>query len=95
MVTKLSDTEAQSRLGSVPGWKIENGELTRTFKLASFPAALVFVSAVGHLAETAEHHPDILIKWRNVTLSLVTHDAGGLSEKDFALASQINSIAPK
>ena len=93
MVAKLSDTEAQSRVGSVPGWTIENGELTRTFKLATFPAALLFVSAVGHLAEAAEHHPDILIKWRNVSLSLVTHDVGGLTEKDFSLASRINDIA--
>ncbi len=92
MAPKLSDSEVQRRLATVPGWKLENGELTQTFSLPSFPTALLFVNAVGLLAETANHHPDILIKYRNVKLSLVTHDSGGLTEKDFALATQIGAL---
>ena len=92
MTAKLSDSEVKSRLSSLTGWTIENGEITRTFALPNFPAALVFVSTVGHLAEAANHHPDILIKYRNVKLVLSTHDAGGLTAKDFDLAAQINAL---
>jgi len=92
MAAKLSESEVQSKLTNLPAWTLENGEITRTFKLATFPAALVFVGAVGHLAESANHHPDILIRYKNVKLSLVTHDAGGLTDKDFALATRINDL---
>ncbi len=92
MAPKLSDSEVQRRMASVPGWKLENGELTQTFSLPSFPTALLFVNSVGLLAETANHHPEILIKYRKVTLSLVTHDSGGLTELDFELAGQINAL---
>jgi 4a-hydroxytetrahydrobiopterin dehydratase len=92
MSAKLSESEIQSRLAKLSGWTVENGEILRTFALPSFPAALVFVSTVGHLAEAANHHPDILIKWRNVKLTLSTHDAGGLTTKDFDLAAQINAL---
>ncbi len=92
MPQKLSDADVQKRLTSVKGWAIEKGEITRTFELPNFPAALMFVTAVGYLAEAAGHHPDIVIKYRNVKLSLATHDAGGLTEKDFALAAQINAL---
>ena len=92
MSAKLSDSEIQSRLSALADWKLEKGEITRTISLPSFPAALMFASAVGHLAEAAEHHPDILIKWRHVTLTLSTHDAGGLTIKDFELAAQINAL---
>ena len=92
MAAKLTDSQVQANLSKIPGWTLENGEITRTFKLGTFPAALVFVSAVGHLAESANHHPDILIKYKNVKLSLATHDAGGLTDKDFALATRINDL---
>jgi 4a-hydroxytetrahydrobiopterin dehydratase len=64
----------------------------RTFSLPSFPEALLFVGAVGHLAERAEHHPDILIQYRSVTLTLSTHSAGGLTDQDFALAAEANAL---
>ncbi len=92
MPPKLSDAEVQKRLAAVPGWTLENGEITQTFSLPSFPTALLFVNSVALLAEKANHHPDILINYRNVKLSLVTHDSGGLTEKDFALAAQINAL---
>ncbi len=95
MAPKLSDSEVQRHMASVPGWKLENGELTQTFSLPSFPTALLFVNSVGLLAEKANHHPDILIKYRKVTLSLTTHDSGGLTELDFALANQISALPHK
>lgn len=60
--------------------------------MSGFPQSLMFITAVGLLAEAAQHHPDILIQWNRVTLSLTTHDAGGLTEKDFALAQQIDQL---
>jgi len=90
---KLSDAEIETRLAKIEGWQREGDAITRTFTLPGFPAALVFASAVGQLAERRNHHPDILIRYRDVTLTLSTHDAGGLSVKDFELAGDINAIA--
>jgi 4a-hydroxytetrahydrobiopterin dehydratase len=92
---KLSDSEIAARLATTRGWSLDGDMITRTFKLPSFPAALVFASAVGHLAEQADHHPDILIKHRNVTLTLSTHDAGGLTTNDFDLAAEINHLVAR
>jgi len=83
----LSPKEAQSRLASLPGWKIEAGELVKTFSFKNFLASLQFVNRLGELAEQAGHHPDIDIRYNRVRLALITHDAGGLTEKDFDLAS--------
>jgi 4a-hydroxytetrahydrobiopterin dehydratase len=75
------------------GWVVnEAGEISKTFAFSGFPQALMYISAVGVLAEAAEHHPDITIQWNKVTLALTTHDAGGLSEKDFDLARQIDRV---
>jgi len=89
----LSASEAQSRLGKLPGWQIEGGELVKTFQFQDFRAALGFVNRVGEAAEAAGHHPDIDIRYNKVRLSLVTHDAGGLTEKDFALAAAATKLA--
>jgi 4a-hydroxytetrahydrobiopterin dehydratase len=89
----LSAEEAQSRLGKLPSWQIEAGELVRTFQFKDFRAALGFVNRVGEAAETAGHHPDIDIRYNKVRLSLVTHDAGGLTEKDFDLAGAATKLA--
>jgi len=89
----LSSNEAQSRLGKLPGWQIESGELVRTFQFKDFRAALGFVNKVGEAAEAAGHHPDIDIRYNKVRLSLVTHDAGGLTEKDFLLAAEATKLA--
>lgn len=90
----LSPDAAQSRLTQLPGWKIESGELVRTFEFKDFVAALAFVNQVGKLAEQAGHHPDIDIRYNRVRLALVTHSAGGLTEKDFDLAAQAQNLAP-
>ncbi len=93
MPGKLAEPDIQQLLGRAEGWMREGDSITRTFTLPTFPAALVFACAVGNLAERADHHPDILIEYKKVTLTLSTHSAGGLTEKDFALAREINGIA--
>jgi 4a-hydroxytetrahydrobiopterin dehydratase len=87
----LSDAEITSRLQPLAGWRVDGGELVRTFSFADFRAALAFVNQVGELAEAAGHHPDIDIRYDRVRLALVTHDSGGLTAKDFDLAFPIRS----
>ncbi len=89
----LSAEQAQAQLGKVKGWKIEAGELVKTFGFNHFRESLAFVNKVGELAESAGHHPDIDIRYNRVRLSLVTHDAGGITEKDFDLAGRADKLA--
>lgn len=89
---QLNDAQINDALKAVPEWTRDGNAIARRFTLKSFPAALVFASTVGHLAEAADHHPDILIQWKHVTLTLSTHSAGGLTEKDFDLARQIDVL---
>lgn len=91
----LSEDAAIARLDKLDGWELTGQEIHKTYQLASFPAALVFASTVGHLAEAFDHHPDILIQWRKVTLTLSTHSAGGLTAMDFDLATQIEALPRK
>lgn len=88
----LTDDQITTKLSELAGWERDGIEISKTYKLPSFPAALVFVSTVGHLAEAANHHPDIAISWRSVTLTLSSHDAGGLTDADFNLAQQIDNL---
>ena len=88
----LSQTEIDTRLRSLPAWRIEGGELTRTFTHKDFRAALAFVNKVGDLAEAAGHHPDIDIRYNKVRLGLVTHDAGGLTAKDFEVGAAVDKL---
>lgn len=74
-------------------WTHEGDEITTTVKLHDFVAALEFVRAVGDAAEAANHHPDIDIRYNKVAIALTTHDEGGISDKDVALAQQIESFA--
>ena len=83
----LSQAEIASRLTARPDWRIEHGELVRTFQFKTFPDAMVFVNKVAGMAEEANHHPDIDIRYNKVRLALVSHDAGGLTTKDFAIAA--------
>ncbi len=91
-MTAFSAQEAALHLASLPGWTIEEGELTRTFSFRDFLDALVFVNRIGQQAELAGHHPDIDIRYNRVRLSLVTHDEGGLTAKDFDLAAAANRL---
>ncbi|HVX22977.1 MAG TPA: 4a-hydroxytetrahydrobiopterin dehydratase [Acidimicrobiales bacterium] len=74
-------------------WTREGDTLVKVVQKADFAEALAYVNAVGHLAEAADHHPDIDIRWNTVTLRLSTHSAGGLTAKDLDLAEQIDRIA--
>lgn len=90
---KLTPSQVEMELKQLPDWKINsNGEIEKTFTLTGFPQSMMFVQAVGLLAESKNHHPDILIQWNKVKLALTTHDAGGLSPKDFELAKMINAL---
>lgn len=89
---KLSDDQITQLLDDMSGWTRDGNEIRKTFILASFPAAIAFVTQIGFLAEAAAHHPDIDIRYNRVTLALTTHDAGGLSTKDFDLAVQADEI---
>jgi len=91
-MSALSTQQADSLLITLPGWQIDAGELVRTFKFEDFRAALRFVNQVGDLAEEAGHHPDIDIRYNKVRLALVTHDAGGLTNKDFDLAAKADKL---
>lgn len=90
----LSSGEIAERLAKVPGWHLQGKEITKQFHFLSFKASLAFVNKVGDIAEAADHHPDITINYNRVTLALTTHAAGGLTERDFALAAEIETVAP-
>ena len=91
-MAKLSTAQIKSSLASVPDWKKRGQTIVRTFQFEDFPKAIKFVNAVARIAEKAWHHPDIDIRWNKVTLTLSTHDVGGLTEKDFALAGKFDAI---
>lgn len=86
----LTTGEIRKRLPGLHGWTLSRGALRCEFKFETFPKALQFVARVGALAEEANHHPDIDIRYCVVKLALITHDVGGISEKDFALAAAID-----
>jgi 4a-hydroxytetrahydrobiopterin dehydratase len=88
----LSEHEIKSKLVTVPDWQLESGELVRTFLFKDFRGSLKFVNGIGELAEQAGHHPDIDIRYNKVRLALVTHDAGGITEKDFDLAAKADKL---
>lgn len=92
-MSALSSADVDSRLKSLPGWNVESGELVRTFQFSDFRGSMAFVNKVADLAEEAGHHPDIDIRYDKVRLALVTHDQGGLTEKDFTLAAKAGKLA--
>jgi 4a-hydroxytetrahydrobiopterin dehydratase len=91
-MTVLSPEQVTAELTTTPGWQLDDGRLTRTVTRKDFRDALLFVNAVGFLAERANHHPDVLISWNAVTLTLISHSAGGLTGNDFSLARQLNDL---
>ena len=90
---KLDEAKIAPALSAISQWKRNGDVIARTFEFKDFPAAMNFVNAVAELAEQAQHHPDIDVRWNKVTLALTTHDAGGLTEKDFALARQCDTLS--
>jgi 4a-hydroxytetrahydrobiopterin dehydratase len=89
---KLGDKELQEAVAKLPGWRLEDGKLLRDFAFVDFVAAMTFVNKIAEVAESAGHHPDIDIRYNKVRLALVSHDAGGLTERDFDLAAGIDSL---
>lgn len=90
----LSEEDIALALLCVPHWGREGAEITRTFAFPSYMAGIEFVSRLAVLAEAANHHPDIHIGWRKVTLRLSTHSVQALTQKDFDLAQQMDSLVP-
>ena len=89
---KLTPAQITTALPSVPEWRKKAANIVRIFQFKDFVAAIKFVNAVAKLAEKANHHPDIDIRWNKVTLALSTHSEGGLTEKDFALAKKFDGL---
>jgi 4a-hydroxytetrahydrobiopterin dehydratase len=87
----VDDKAVAAALTRVPGWARAGRAIARTYRFEDFRGALAFVNRVGELAERQNHHPDIDIRYNEVTLNLWTHDAGGLSERDFRLAAAIDA----
>jgi 4a-hydroxytetrahydrobiopterin dehydratase len=77
---------------SAPNWIEVDGGLERTFELPSFPDAIAFVNRVAELAEQENHHPDIAVSYRKVTLRWTTHSAGGITDRDYALAARSDGL---
>lgn len=94
MSTVLPDTEIQQALQHLPGWKKNGKAIERGFQFANFAQAMEFVNKIAEAAETVNHHPDILINYNKVTLTLVSHDSGGVTQRDVKMASRINQLVP-
>jgi len=92
-VSTLSDDEIRAGLAVLPGWERRDDEIEKTYELPSFPAAIAFVTRIGFLAERANHHPDLDVRWRKVRVVLSTHSEGGITGKDLALAGEIEGVA--
>ena len=91
-MTKLTPAQIKAALPGLKQWKKLGSTLSRTYEFKDFPAAIKFVTVAARLAEKAWHHPDIDIRWNKVTLTLTTHDAGGLTAKDFDLAQKFDRV---
>ncbi len=90
-----SKEQVEKALAAAEGWQLnsEKGEIYRQYQFGNFVEALAFVNKIGAIAEELGHHPDITIKYNKVLLSVVTHDAGGLTDNDFTLALRANRVA--
>lgn len=90
---KLTTSEIQSRMKTVAGWTLEGDTIKKQFTFAGFPEAVAFVNRLAPIAEEADHHPDILVNYKRVTLTYATHSEGGLTAKDFEGAAAADRIA--
>ena len=86
----LSEEQIRERLKQLPGWDRTGGQIRKTYPFASFAEGMAFANRVAEAADALDHHPDVLIQYRQVTLTLTSHDAGGLTERDFRLARRID-----
>ena len=88
----LTEDDTMQRLQTLNGWTLTAEGIRKQYVLKDFKTAVNLVNRVADLAEEANHHPDILINYKRVTLTLITHDSGGITEKDFELAARIDAI---
>jgi len=88
-MAKLSEDQIAEKLKALPGWEYKNSAISKMFKFKEFLHGIEFVQKVAEIAEAADHHPDISINYTRVTFSCSTHDAGGVTDKDFKLAQNI------
>ena len=91
-MAKLDDAAIQKALAGVPEWRREGDTIRRQFTLGSFPDAIAFVARIAFDAEAADHHPDIVINYKRVTLTFSTHSEGGLTQKDFEGARKVDAV---
>ncbi len=92
MLRLLSDSEIETLASQLSGWKVEGKTLKLVKKFKDFIEAIEFVNKLVEPSEAAGHHPDLTISYNQVTINLTTHDAGGLTQKDFALAQEISEL---
>ena len=95
MEKRISRAEAEQRVEDMPGWQLAGDTITRQFTFAGFPEAIAFVVRLGFAAEAGDHHPDLLINYKRVTVTYSTHSAGGLTDKDFIGAAMAVSVADR
>jgi 4a-hydroxytetrahydrobiopterin dehydratase len=89
----LDPGEVRDRLaGELPGWELDGDAIRRTIRTAGWKASLMVATTIGHLAEVAWHHPDLHVSWGSVGVVLTSHDAGGVTERDLALARRIDEV---
>jgi len=91
----IAPDQARERVAKLPGWELTNNAIRRQFTFGDFTEAVSFVVRLGFAAEAADHHPDILINYKRVTLTYSTHSAGGLTDKDFAGAEEATRLAAR
>ncbi len=91
-MNKLSSPEIEARLDKSSDWSALGDTISRTFEFKNFIEAMEFVNRVAEHAEEVQHHPDILVRWNRVTLTLSTHDAGGVTEKDLVFAQAADAL---
>lgn len=89
----MTSEEVESHLGSTGGWSVDGENLYKRFEFSNFAESLAFVNKVGAIAERADHHPDITFGWGYAELRTMTHDRGGITDVDFALVKEIDSIS--
>jgi 4a-hydroxytetrahydrobiopterin dehydratase len=94
MTEALPPVEIQEVLKTHPAWKLEDGKLVREWTFKDFVEAMKFVNQIAALAESVGHHPDIDVRYNRVVLGLISHDAGGITRRDVAMASQIDEGRP-
>ena len=88
-----SEARIAQALAALPGWERHDAVLRKTFDRKNFDGSIAFVNAIAATANRLDHHPDLTISWNDVTCTLSSHDAGGITERDFALAKEIDALA--